>query len=175
MQHIIKNQISVEQIDMLKSLRGTLLINMLVDDAGEFVLSVLIDSPVSKLIIRNIPTNESDGDEYPKLKIEQVSTAVSNYKEAYTGKSIKDIIILRDIATWQNNSDKWMVDCDIGLKIIFEDDELLLIAYDSLAGLLKLLNPKEEQPVSELLKEYWSMKTDRLASLKREEIYLKEI
>jgi len=128
--------------------------------------------PDRKMIIKNIPTYESDGDEYPKLIIEQATIAVFNYKEAYIGKNVKDIIILRDKVTWQKNSDKWIVDSDIGIKLIFENEVIVLLAHDSLAGLLKVFNLNKEQPIGEYLEEYWSMKTDQLISLIREEIYI---
>ncbi|WP_196607471.1 hypothetical protein [Pectinatus frisingensis] len=83
------------------------------------------------------------------------------------------MLIIRDEASWQNNNSKWLIHSDIGIKIILEDRELVLLAHDSLAGLIKMIDLSETYPdQSELFEEYWSMKADMLESLKREEISL---
>jgi hypothetical protein len=172
MHHTIKNHLSPEQFEMLKGLKGTVLKKVFIDDVGEFALSVLIDSSDRQLLIKNVPTIQSDRDEYPKLEIEQAAREVHNYKEVIIEKVIRNIIIIRDEAVWQNNNDKWIVNSDIGIKIILEDEKLLLVAHDSLAGFIKIINIKKENFFNEskLLEEYWSMKTDLLDSLKREQI-----
>ncbi|MEC0180520.1 hypothetical protein P4H61_03290 [Paenibacillus peoriae] len=130
MRHTIKNLLNQEQKNILKSLKGETF-DLLINEAGEFALSVLIEAPNRDIIIKNIPTEASDGDEYPKLVIEQAVT---------------------------------------GIKIIDENAELLIIAHDSLAGLLKSHKINDDKSVDELLEDYWSMKTDHVNSLTRKEI-----
>ena len=171
MQYQIANLISPEQASLLRELEGTILNSIFLDDAGEFALNVVIDSSNKKLIIKNIPTVELDGDDYPKLIVEQCTVETKSYKEIIIGKVIKNILIVRDKATWYNNNDNWLVHSDIGVRVILEDKELLLIAHDSLAGFIKLIELKD--PIlseDKVFEEYWSMKTDVLESLKREEI-----
>ncbi|MDG0873401.1 hypothetical protein [Paenibacillus dendritiformis] len=169
MQHIVKNLISQEQKNMLKSLKGASF-NLLIDEVGEFALSIFIKGHNKDVIIKNIPTEASDGDEYPMLDIELATMPKPDYCKSYIGKNIVAITVLRDRVTWENNSTDWFVEVDIGIKIICEDEELLLVAHDSLAGLLKLHIIKNVGSVDEFLEDYWSMKTDHLNTLNREEI-----
>lgn len=173
MQYTMDNILSPKQISLLKNLEGATLNRIFIDDAGEFALSMFLDSSDTKLAIKNIPTIQLDGDEYPKLMIEQSAIGTKIYKEVIVNKVIKKVLIIRDEVRWQNNNKKWLINCDIGVKIILEDRELVLIALDSLAGLIKIIDLRDAYPnKSELFKEYWSMKTDVLESLKREEISL---
>ncbi|WP_179031946.1 hypothetical protein [Paenibacillus kribbensis] len=169
MRHTIKNLLNQEQKNMLKSLKGETF-DLLINEAGEFALSVLIEAPNRDIIIKNIPSEASDGDEYPKLVIEQAVTPKNSFVKSYGGKKIKDITILRDEVTWKTNDNNWFLEVDIGIKIIDENVELLIIAHDSLAGLLKSHKIKDDKSVGELLEDYWSMKTDHVNSLTRKEI-----
>lgn len=170
MQHFIKNEIAQEQIDMLRSIKGASSLNVYIDEVGEFALNFAIESPDRTIIIKNIPINASDGDEYPKLIIEHATTPSPDYKLTYVGKVLKDIFILKDVATWQNNGVNWVIEADIGIKIIFQQEEILLLALDSLAGFLKVLRLNKTTPVEEIVEDYWSMKTDKVNSLVRKEI-----
>ncbi|WP_432718496.1 hypothetical protein [Pectinatus frisingensis] len=173
MQYTISNNLSLEQANLLKSLEGATLNRIFLDDAGEFALSVFFDSSDNKLVVKNIPTTQSDGDEYPKLTVERAVIETQSYREVVVNKVIKNVLIIRDEASWQNNNSKWLIHSDIGIKIILEDRELVLLAHDSLAGLIKMIDLSETYPdQSELFEEYWSMKADMLESLKREEISL---
>lgn len=170
MQHVIKNVISQEQIDMLRSFKGARSLNLYTDEVGEFVLNFVIESPDRKISVKNIPINASDGDEYPKLKIEHTTTPNLDCKLVYVGTDLKDIFILKDVASWQNNGFNWKIEVDIGLKLIFQKEEFLLVAQDSLAGFLNLFTLNKMTPVKEILDDYWSMKTDKVDSLIREEM-----
>ncbi|MGQ3478934.1 hypothetical protein [Paenibacillus sp. TY11] len=174
MEYVIKNTICPEKISMLKALKNYTPINFFVDDAGEFVLSVFIESPVGRLLIKNNAREKSDGDEYPNLEIEKVNVLEGDVRKMFSGETIKDILIIREKAIWKRNCDRWIVESDVGIRMIFKDKELLLVAHDSLAGLLKLFQMELENSriLNESLKEYWSMKTDNLTSLKREEIFV---
>lgn len=173
MQYTITNNLCPEQANLLKSLEGATLKRIFLDDAGEFALSVLFDSSDNKLVVKNIPTTQSDGDEYPKFTVERTAIETQSYREVVVDKVIKKVLIIRDKVSWQNNSSKWLICSDIGIKIILEDRELVLLAHDSLAGLIKMIDLKGAYPdKSEMFEEYWSMKTDMLESLKRDEISL---
>lgn len=63
----------------------------------------------------------------------------------------------------------WKVEVDIGIKIVFQQEQFLLLAQDSLAGLLKVFR-LSTVPVEEVLESYWSMKTDKIDSLIRKEM-----
>jgi len=169
-QYVIKNEIAQEQIDMLRSIKGASSLNLYIDEVGEFALNFSIEGPDRTINIKNIPINASDGDEYPKLIIEHASTPNPDYKLTYVGKNLEDILILKDVATWQNNSTNWMVEADIGIKIVFQQEEFLLLAQDSLAGFLKVLRLNNTTSVEEVLEDYWSMKTDKVDSSVRKEM-----
>lgn len=171
MKYKIASCISQEQAKLLKGLEGSVLNRIFLDEVGDFALSVVIDSSNEKLIIKNCPTNELDGDEYPKLVIEKCEVQINGYREIIVGKAIKNILIVRDEATWSVNDSNWLVNSDIGVRVIIEDKEWLFIAHDSLAGLIKIIEFSGSMgDKNALFEDYWSMKTDILESLKREEI-----
>ncbi|GAC43432.1 hypothetical protein [Paenibacillus popilliae] len=170
MQHVIKNDITQEQIDILRSMKGASSLNLYIDEVGEFALNLVIESPDRKISIKNIPNNASDGNEYPKLKIEHTTTLSPDYKLIYVGKNLEDILILKDMATWKNNDINWIVEVDIGIKLVFQQEEFLLLAQDSLAGFLKLFRLNKMTPVDKIVEDYWSMKTDKVDSLISEEM-----
>lgn len=170
MQHVIKNEIAQEQIDILKSIKGASSLNFYIEEVGEFALNVSIESPHRTVNVKNIPINASDGDEYPKLIIEHVTTPSPDYKLTYVGENLEDILILKNVAMWRNNGINWAVEADIGIKIVFQQEEFLLLAQDSLAGFLKVLRLNKTTPVEEVLEDYWSMKTDIVDSSIRKEM-----
>jgi|GEM_PF-4020849 len=171
MQHMIKNHISFEEVDMLRGMKGAQSLKVYIDEVGEFALNIIIESPNKKIKIQNIPErNASDGDEYPKIVIKDIMKVEPGYKLVYKGDNVKDITILRDIATWETNDRIWIVEIDIAIKIIFETEELLLLTQDSLAGFFKLFINNKMICIGELLKDYWIMKTDQVKSLIRKEI-----
>lgn len=170
MQHVIKNVIAQEQIDMLRSIKGASWLNLYIDEVGEFALNLVIESPDRKISVKNIPIHVSDGDEYPKLIIEHATTLNPDCKLMYVGTNLESILILRDIASWRNKGINWMVEADIGVKLVFQQEEFLFVAQDSLAGFLKVFKLNKMTPVKEILDDYWSMKTDKVDSLIREEM-----
>ncbi|KKO54059.1 hypothetical protein [Paenibacillus sp. DMB20] len=143
--------------------------NLYIDEVGEFALNFVIEIPDRKISVKNIPINASDGEEYPKLKIEHVTTPNPDCKLIYVGTGLEDILILKDVASWRNNGDNWMVEIDIGIKLVFQQEEFLIVAQDSLAGFLKLFKLNKMTSVKEILEDYWSMKTDKVDSLIRDE------
>lgn len=169
MQHVIKNDITQEQIDILRSTKGASSVNLYIDEVGEFALNFVIESPDRKISVKNIPINASDGDEYPKLKIEYVTALTPDCKLIYVGAALEDVLILKDVASWRNHDVKWMVEVDIGIKLVFQQEEFLLVAQDSLAGFLKLFKLNKMTSMKEILEDFWSMKTDKVDSLIREE------
>lgn len=170
MQHVINNVIGKEQVDMLRSMKDASLLKLYTEDVGEFSLNLVIVGPDRKLSVKNIPTYALDGDEYPELKIEQATTLNPDCKLTYVGTNLEDILILRDVASWQTNGVNWMVTADIGLKLVFQHEELLFVAEDSLAGFLKVFKLNKMTPMKDILDDHWSMKTDKVDSLIREEI-----
>lgn len=170
MQHVINNIIAKEQIDILRSIKDASLLKLYIEEVGEFALSLVIESPDSKLSVKNTPISALDGDEYPKLKIEHATTLNPECKLTYVGTNLEDILVLRDVASWQTNGVKWIVEVDIGVKLVFQQEEFLFVAQDSLAGFLKVFKHNKTTPLKEILGDYWSMKTDKVDSLIREEI-----
>lgn len=173
MHHKINNILSTEEAGLLKNLEGVTLKRIFLDDIGEFALSIFLDSLEYKLVIKNIPIIQSDGDEYPKLAVEKSTVEMQTNREMIFNKIIKKLFIIRDEVVWKSKNIKWLINCDIGVKIVLEDRELVIVVTDSLAGLIKIIDSREVcSDKSKLFKEYWSMKTDVLESLKREEISL---
>ncbi|MGI5971174.1 MAG: hypothetical protein ACOX7P_05555 [Oscillospiraceae bacterium] len=171
MKYEIVNFISQEQTKLLRELKDEVLNSIFLIDAGEFALDVILNCSNVKLTIKNNPTVELDGDEYPRLVVEKSTVDTRNHKEIIVEKKIKNILIVRDEATWNNNKNNWLVHSDIGIKIILEDTVWMFFAHDSLAGLIKLIELKEHsEGENVLLEDYWTMKTDSLEVLKRVEI-----
>ena len=59
MQHIIKNIINHEQIEMLSEIIGASSLNLYFDEVGEFALNVIVESPDRKISIKNTPVSGS--------------------------------------------------------------------------------------------------------------------
>lgn len=157
---------------MLKRLIGNSPINIFIDDVGELALGIFIESFQTKVKIINNVMMGSDKDDYPKFEVELAQESLASYKELCTGKKVENIAIIKDTVTWQYNGDKWSAIMDVGIKIIFDDHELLLVALDTLAGLIQMVILKNPSEVNKCLEEYWSMKTENIKSLKREEILI---
>ncbi|MGG4143831.1 hypothetical protein ABEW34_11905 [Paenibacillus algorifonticola] len=172
MDHIIKNVISSQDIGLLKSLIGNGTYNIVVDEVGVVALSIFIESYQSKIVIKNNPSKGSDKDDYPRFELAQVQDVLPNCKEICKGKKIINISIIKDKVMWRYQGHKWIVEIDVGIKIIFEEDELLLVAHDTLAGLIGMFNLDKSSKINECLEEYWSMKTEDMMSLDREEIWI---
>lgn len=170
MQHVINNVIANEQIDILRGIKDASMLKLYIEQVGEFALNLVIESPESMLSVKNIPISASDGDEYPKLIIEPATMLNPECELIYVGTNLENILILRDVATWQTNGINWVVEVDIGVKLVFQQEEFLFVAQDSLAGFLKVFKLNKMNPVEGILDDYWSMKTDNVDSLKREEM-----
>lgn len=169
MQHEINNKLNLTQVGMLKDLVGKTLNSIFVDEAGEFALSIVLDVEDKYIILKNIPSLQSDEDEYPCLVVERTNVNVKDYKQIDIGQNINKINIIGDKASWQYNNNKWFVESDIAIKICMKELELLLIAYDSLAGFLKIISTKELLS-NNVFEEYWSMKSEKLDFLQRNEM-----
>ncbi|WP_039832907.1 hypothetical protein [Paenibacillus sonchi] len=169
MEYVIKNNIELEQIKLLKSIEGASSLRLYIEEVGEFALNLFIESHDRTICIKNIPNIASDGDDYPKLIIEYVMTPSSDCELLYEGNDFESILILKDAITWEGDDISWKVEVDIGIKIVFQQEQFLLLAQDSLAGLLKVFR-LSTVPVEEVLESYWSMKTDKIDSLIRKEM-----
>ena len=169
MQHEIINKLNQSQIEILKGLVGQTLYSVFVDEAGEFALSVVLDTGNKYISLRNIPTIQSDDDEYPCLVVEETAANLKEYKQITIGKNIEGINIVRDKTSWQYNKNKWYIESDIAIKISIKELNLLLVAHDSLAGFIKVINTKESLP-NDVFDEFWSMKTEMLDFLERKEL-----
>jgi len=184
MQHFVTNRLNQVQIDLLRNLIGkplnSVLIegfvqnSVLVDGFGEVgvpVLSVILDSKNLYVALKNIPSVQSDGDEYPCLVVEETSTDIKDFKQISITENVESIAIIRDKATWHYNNDAWTIYSDIAIKIALYEHELLFVAYDSLAGFIEIINLKKPLAnESTVLDKYWSMKTDILDFIERNEI-----
>jgi hypothetical protein len=170
MQYDITNRLNQVQIDLLRTLKGKSLSDILIDKVGDFALAVVLDSENLHVIIKNIPSVQLDGDEYPCLVVEETD-AIKYIKRINIAKEIESITIIRDKATWHYNNDKWVIDSDIAIKFSFNGYKLLFIAHDSLAGFIRIINVKEPL-INEckVLDKYWSMKADILDYIERIEI-----
>jgi hypothetical protein len=173
MKYSITNQLNPEHLSMLKELIGVKIKKIYLEEVGEFELSVIINSDIGERVFKNIPTVELDGDDYPKFSISVANEGMQNYKELIINEKIQSISIFRDEATWQINNNNWVINADIGIKIKLEDRELVLLAYDSMAGFIKFIDSSYNVgDKSKVFEEYWSMKTDKIDSLKRMELSL---
>ncbi|QQZ61583.1 hypothetical protein JI735_02125 [Paenibacillus sonchi] len=101
MEYVIKNNIELEQIKLLKSIEGASSLRLYIEEVGEFALNLFIESHDRTICIKNIPNIASDGDDYPKLIIEYVMTPSSDCELLYEGNDFESILILKDAITWE--------------------------------------------------------------------------
>lgn len=173
MKYSITNHLNPEHLNMLKELIGVKINKILLEEVGEFELSVIIDSDDGEVVFNNIPTVELDGDNYPRFSIRTAHEEMQIHKELIFNETIQSISIVRDEAIWQKNNNKWVINTDIGIKIVLDDRELVLIAHDSMAGFIKFIDSSDNVvDKSKVFDEYWSMKTDKIDSLKRVEFII---
>lgn len=171
MKYEITNVIDDLSINLLRSIKRTKPLNIYVEEVGELALQLIIESPDKKLCVKNTPVMASDGDDYPKLTIEQAPIAPDDeMKRLYSCIILDEIVIYRVEASWKRNGSIWNVKSDIGLKLVLQQEELLIIAQDSLAGLLRVIKLSNEQSINRILEDYWIMKTDYVDSLIRSEL-----
>lgn len=200
MKYNITNYLSLKEIKLLKSLIGTKLNKIFCDDVqlpnfSGIAITVVIDIFNTKIKIKNESVYEVDRDEYPKFKIlntfeempvvvEQTVKKIVNgietyekekflYKDLLYRKLIKEINVVRDIVKWNRDNNNWIVKADIGIRIILEDRSILLLAIDSLAGFIYVIDSQMDVlDEKNELSEYWGMKSENIDFLKREEISL---
>ncbi|WP_078393757.1 hypothetical protein [Shouchella patagoniensis] len=168
----INTEIDANQTALLSKVNGATITKMSFEEVGEFVLSVLIESTTVNLLIINNPVEEADEDEYPKFEIKSVNDQPQNLEEEVMVKIVEGVEVIRDKITWQNDNLNWDVRSDIAIKIKFKEEQICLIAHDSLAGFIKKEFIKSEDRKEEdlLLDQFWSMKTDLPQSHERERI-----
>lgn len=159
----IKCTIDEEHINILNKLKGKKLLNIYVEDAGDFALHIALETETQKLLINNKTITASDDDDYPHFVIQKIETIDNEYTIKKINKIINSISIIRDNSTWHNSDHHWDTTCDAAIKLTLEDEFLYLIAHDSIAGFIKLENMNDEKD-DLVLKDYWAMKTDNLDS-----------
>ncbi|SDC37887.1 hypothetical protein SAMN05421663_102245 [Terribacillus halophilus] len=160
----IKCTLNEEQIILLNELKGATLINLFIEDCGDFALNVALETETQKLLISNKTITASDDDDYPRFVIQKIETIDDDYIIKKINKVINSISIIRDNSTWHNSDHHWDTTCDAAIKLTLEDEFLYLIAHDSIAGFIKLEKINDENKEGLVLKDYWAMKTDNIDS-----------
>jgi hypothetical protein len=135
---------------------------------GEYTPIVFIEGSQNSVYLINMPSFQSDGDEYPKM------TVLSEYENSFHwNKSkiveINKLFIIRDTVSWKREEQMWNVTVDVGIKLCLDKSDLIILAIDSLAGLIKVFEEKS-QYLKHTLLQYWSFKTDEFLSAERNEI-----
>ncbi len=173
MKHLIRNWLDENSVNLLKKLLNKKLNSIITEEIGDYSLLAMLDCENNQLLIRNTPKIQSDNEEYPCLVVTETNKRIDGYKIISINQIIRSISIIKDIVTWRYNNTKWMIESDIAIKIDLGEYNLWIISHDSLAGFIKVLRTKESIMCNnQLLDEYWSMKTDKLDSLVREEIII---
>ncbi|APH06220.1 hypothetical protein [Bacillus weihaiensis] len=174
MEYKIINKIKVGHLDLLKKLKGKILHKIWLDEAGDFSLSTTLEAANFHLTIKNIPSFQSDNEEYPQIILDtEVLNIEKDFKEIKINQKIKDIVVIENNVNWEYSNNHWSVVSDIGIKLILENEEFLFLMQDSIAGFIKNINSKDNIIITNNdIEEYWSFKTDKVKKLKIEEISL---
>ncbi|GMA99535.1 hypothetical protein [Pelosinus sp. IPA-1] len=151
-------------------------INVDVAENGEYIPAISLGGGEDHAYLINCPITKIDGDEYPQIKL--ISDIKHKYKwEKVVNGKAKKITIVRDEVTWEIGGDTWIVNQDSGIKIYFDNIQVLIMAIDSIGGLIKYL-VADSVPIEvskEKLQNYWSFKTDALVMSRRKEIDIFDI
>lgn len=174
MEYKIINKIQANHLDLLKKLKGKILHKIWLDEAGDFSLSTTLKTSDFQLTIKNIPSSQSDNDEYPQIILDtEVLNIHNNYTEININQNIKDIVVIENNVKWGSGNNKWSAVSDIGIKLILENEEFLFLMQDSIAGFIININSKDKINITDNdIEEYWSYKTDKVENFKIEEIPL---
>lgn len=160
--------LSSKDIDFLKPLKGS--------DISIFSETIDSKTAIIKLqrndiicFITNEPTEQEDGDEYPVLRINTSSSFAFNANFVLENAKLLSLCSVRDKICWTRDGVRWEVEIDIGMKIATDKKEVLLLATDSVGGLMTFTSGVDiKTPDSESeLKEQWIYKSDEFISLHR--------
>ena len=173
----IKSVVSKNDIIMLENLINQRNIDVYIVGDGEYTTIVAFKGIYETIYFINYPTVQADNDEYPKM---QFITGIKNkpqFKKISNNRALKSVRICRDHVRWKVEENEWNVTIDVGIKLYFDDYQLLILAIDSLGGLIKYYMGEHIQVglSNEDLNEYWGFKTEELLSGNREELNLHDV
>lgn len=174
MEYEIKRILLKDDLSKLKELLNSTNMDVYIDSIGEFVLAVKVKNYSKELFILNKPSTLPDEDDYPKIEISELpySTEIK-WRRVVSNQKLEAIKLLRDSISWKNRDNSWKVQADVAIKLIFRNQEILVIVVDSIGGLMKCVQSKGKLISNVMpLGEYWSMKTDKLIDAERIEIDL---
>jgi hypothetical protein len=169
LEYIINNCIAMQVISKIVSIcnKGRFAID--IDESCNFALAIRFLGSAKALTIMNIPTTQSDGDEYPILTSGDTQNHC-NWTHKVQFSSETTISIIRDNVSWEYQGNRWNVLSDVGLlfKNAKQGEQFWVESVDSLAGLIRYGCSQIDTTDSENVREFWSFKTDNLTTLKRE-------
>ena len=171
MNYTIKTTISPSELDILKNMSGKKITKILTDEFNLEVNLVIENSVVS---VKNIVSNQADGDEYPQFQISQNRRLKNTCKEILIGRTIDKVIIFHETVRWSSDENNWEITADTAIKFQLRDSNLLLVAQDSLAGFVQIHYDYNEDD-KEILKDYWEMKTNVVDFLTRNYMEISQI
>lgn len=172
----IESLVNTDDWMLLRRLMEVESINVDAAENGEYIPAISLRGGGGHSYLINYPMTKIDGDEYPQI------TLISNIKHSYKWENVfsgrvKKIAVVRDEVTWKSGGDTWIVNQDSGIKIYFDKIQILIMAIDSIGGLIKYLvaDSFPTEVSKEELQNYWSFKTDALVMAIRKEIDIYDI
>jgi hypothetical protein len=170
MTHDFELLLKPDEIDMLRTLKGTFLYEIGTRDIGNssWCFGMVFDTDKTTINITTLVDNYEDKDEYPCLKVDD-GFFDRRLTLCQVNSVIKDIFLITDEVYWEDIGKAWHVKADIGFRIDFESGKSMRIqVLDSLAGFIhyELADTPEDLHYDDLDRQ-WKMKTMSLGSKQR--------
>ncbi len=172
MEYKINNTIPKENILMLQELLEEKLVTIkIADDSDSYTPAVNLISNNHSLFLTNHPSIQYDNDEYSRIIVQKSLKQIYEWKSLIEGVLLQEINLIRHSVSWKYKDDLWVVVSDVGLKLTFQDINLVFMFIDSICGLIRYKYPSNgiSDRISEA-EEFWHLKTDKLESMKVNEI-----
>jgi hypothetical protein len=161
-EYYIENILHQEQIDLLASLTGKKIKEVLVLEHGEFCLESMIITENDVIQIKNLPAVRADRDEYPQFQITKKVypiVDIGKFKRISVEQTANSVFLTSDKSYWEFKENTWIVRGDIAIEVMLNKGKMAFVLFDSLAGFLKTLF--FDDPEKQLsLEDFYIMKSD---------------
>ncbi|MEV2908004.1 hypothetical protein ABNF65_04940 [Paenibacillus larvae] len=189
------NHMSSDSLNLLASLVGDKINKVSITTAGRpdrqnesqhnMGFLVLLQSNNKEVVIFSSPNKTDEGVEFPRLNVvysqdysdedelfnerEDIETAL---EYTWRCKNLLSGSIIRDKVSWMANEIKWTLETDVGVKLKFNDVQLLVMARDSSFGVLEIWVGKSQEWINntERYKEIHSFDPSELREIERIEV-----
>mgnify|MGYP001151509383 CR=1 FL=1 len=189
------NTLSSDSFKLLKSLHGEKVNKISITSAGlpnvqneshhNMAFFILLQLDNKEIVIFSSLNMSKDGQEFSEIRIvyphqfpdenelfdehEAIDTGLGYL---WTPKSFLSGRVIRDNINWTDGKNKFGMEIDIGIKLIFENVELLVMARDSSVGLLEVWIGESQEWTNntEMYQDIYSFSSSEILCIYREEI-----